>query len=364
MRIWQCPGPARLLAELTDALVDGRSAILRIPCLAPEGLEQELATVMGADGWRMGRIEDTGSNPARQVIEAAWVENALASEVTATTLTERAELAGRVFWCVPQDATGVERWLAFLDAYAVACRARPEADGPRFVLSLLGTLACPAPPKKIGIEVLDVGGAANQTDLLLLAYHQTGTTFGASLKAQVIAQTAASIALWDLALLNRLLDETPERLFAPASVLQCYAAEQGWEKATPPSWQSGTRRELGTNEEVHSALLVLNDTKGVIPSRVWAGQAAVLLPAIERRRLELIEEHKDLLARHIPFKTDYETVSDVYSLQIGAVWYLLKNNANSHTQSRTLRLKKARDSLAHMTPLSPDDAFGSAVTGE
>jgi hypothetical protein len=364
MNIWQCPGPARLLAGLVDTLVDGRLAILRTPFLAPKGLEQELATMMGADGWGIVRIEDVGSNPARQVLEAAWVEDALTSEATAATLTERTELAGRVFWCVPQDAAGVERWMAFLDAYAVACRARPDADGPRFVLSLPGDLACPAPSKKIGFEVIDVGDAVNQTDLLLLAYHQTGTTLGTSLKAQVIAQTAASIALWDMALLNRLLDESPEHLFAPASVLQHYAAEQGWEKTTSPSWQGGTLRNLGAKLEVHSALIALDDSKSVISSRVWAGQAAVLLPAIERQRLELIEQNKALLASHLPFKTDYETISDVYDLAIGPVWYLLKNGAPSNTQIRSLRLKKARDSLAHMKPLTPNEAFASAVTGE
>ena len=48
----------------------------------------------------------------------------------------------------------------------------------------------------------------------------------------------------------------------------------------------------------------------------------------------------------------------------GPVWYLLRKSAPSNTQIRSLRLKKARDSLAHMIPLTPNDAFATAVTGE
>lgn len=365
MRVWQCPGPVRLLNEVVDRVAVGHSVILRVPPLAPDGLEQELAIVMGQGGWLFSRLEDNGSNPARQVLEAAWIQDGLSEEITAASLLTRPDLSGRIYWCIPSDLASAKRWLSFLDTYAVACRAHPDADGPRFVLFLAGALACPTPPRKVGIEVIDVGSAVDQTDLLLLSYHQTGTTQGSSLAAQVVAQAAASIALWDLALLNRLLDLTPDLLFNPHPILRDYAGEMGWRADMHRDWAHGTVRINGGKEEVHSALLALSDPQGIIPSRVWAGQAAVLLPTIERRRLELIEAHKALLSSELPLNTGYETVTDVYDLQIGPVWYLLRKRLGAAASvSRALRLKHARDSLAHLNPLTAADAFSSEITGD
>ena len=365
MRIWQCPGPVRLLNELADLIADGRCVILRFPPLAPEGLEPELASLLGQSGWIFSRVEDNGSNPSRQVLEAAWIADGLANEITPSSLRIRPDLAGRIFWCIPSDEVGVQRWLSFLDDYAVACRANPDADGPRFILCLAGALACPTPAKKVGIEVIDVGMTVSQTDLLLLSYHQTGTTQGSSLKAQAIAQAAASIAQWDLALLNQLLDLPAEQLFDPIPLLRDYAVERGWKVDTPRSWEHGTMRVTGAKVEVHSALLSLSDPQKVVPSRVWAGQAAVLLPTIERRRLELIEDHKTLLSRELPVDTGYEKVGDVYDLQIGPLYFLLRKRLGATSAvSCALRLKVARDNLAHLRPLTAADAFSREIIGD
>ena len=364
MRLWQCPGPARLLSAAADALVEGRSAVLRCPALAPPEPEGELRDVLGATGWSLMRVEDDGAAPARQVLEAAWVRDALAGEASAGILLDRAELSGRVFWCVPSDAAGVRRWLSFLDDYAVACRARPDTDGPRFALSLAGALACPAPPRTVQREVFDLGAAVSQTDLLLLAYHQTGTTFGGAMKGQVIAQTAASIALWDAQLLARLLAEPAGVLFNPAGMLAAYGRELGWQPGTA-SWQDGSERTIGGSVETHAALLALEgDPRNVIASRVWAGQAAVLLPAIERRRFELIADHEAALRQCLPFETDFETITDVHDLQVGHVYAVLRKLRLEGPAGRALRIKKARDSLAHLEPLTPADAFAAEILGE
>lgn len=358
MKVWQCPGPMRLLNSIADAIVDGQTAILRTPMLAPDGIGDELRLAMSADGWTLYPLSGETPNPARAVLEACWIDDRLAGEVSAETLLDVDDLSGRIFLCQPGEKASAQRWLDFLAAYALARRARPDADGPRFALSLLGELAELPAPKVVGVNVFDLGDAVGQTDLLLLAYYHAGSTRGTSIREQVIAQTAASIALWDINLLFRLLDESPERLFSPADVLQDYASELGWRKGDLPAWHNGSKRQMGAKEELHSAHAALNDARGVVSSRVWAGQAAVLLPAIEKRRLSIIESQRALLSREIPFKTLYEQVTDVFDLEIGPVWYLLKKwNAPSSVTGQALRMMKARNMLAHMSPLTAEDAF-------
>lgn len=361
MRIWQCPGPTSFLNRFADALSDGNSVLLRSPPLSPDGIEEELSALLNATGWSISRIEDSGLNPVRQVLEACYLDDLLALEASPTTIVNLPALAGKVFWCVPKDSLGVKRWLEFIAGYTLAKRAKPEADCPRFILWLYGVLAVDVPVKSVGIEVLDLGEAISPVDLLLLAFQQTGS----SIKSQVIAHTASAIALWDTELLYRLLDEDPDRLFEPEPLLKDYARELAWDENTSSCWEQGTIKKIGARYHIHSAKLACDDPMGIVQSRVWSGQAGVLLPVIERRRLDLIEQHKTLLKSELPFVTAYDTVVDISFLEIGPVYFLLrKRGASSSAQSTALRLKKARDSLAHLTPLTTNDAFATEITGE
>lgn len=362
MRVWHCPGPSALLVFMSDALVDGRSVVARVPPLAPLGLDEELETALNASGWWMLRIEDDGRAPARQVLEAGDVRDGLSSEVDATTVATSQALGGRIFYCAPHDAGAVKRWLDFLDQYIVASRARSDGDGPRFILSLADALACPAPAKKVGLEVVDLGSALSRTDVLLLAYFHTGTSLGDTTKAEVIAQTAASVALWDVALLDRLIDAPPSSLFSPLALLTEYARDLGWSPQTERTWATGTVRQLNGKEEIHSAHLALDDRNDIIASRVWAGQAAVLLPAIERRRLDLVQEYRPFLKSLLPLQTDYEIITDPADLEMGHLAKLLSSKpAATAGANLAFRLKLIRNKLAHLRPLSPEEAFASEL---
>lgn len=358
MKVWQCPGPAALVGSMADALVDGRSVIARIPPLTPPGLDDELVAALNAGGWAIIRINDDGRAPARQILEAGEVREVLSREVDAAIVAESLALADRIFYCAPGDADAARRWLAFLDQYAVACRARRGSNCARFILSLTGALACPAPTKKVGVEVMDVGSAVSPTDALLLAYFQTGMSLGDSTKAQVIAQTAASVALWDVALLHRLLDAPPASLFAPMALLTDYATENGWTARTERSWPTGVVRHRNGREEIHSAHLAFDDPNDIVASRVWAGQAAVLLPAIERRRLELVQEYRPFFESQLPIMTEYERISDPADLEMGHLARLLSSKPGASAAGNlAFRLKFIRNKLAHLTPLLPEEAF-------
>lgn len=322
MNIWQCPGPNRALAGIAGALYDGRDVILRTPDLVPDDIELELARLMGEAGWYVQHLDDNGADPVRQVLDMAGRWELLGQSVQAELLL-KADLSGQVYWVRPTRESERERWLSFLDAYMAACRSACGAEGPRFVLELASELGELVPVKQVGIDVVDLGDCVTTVDLALIAYHRVGAVSGGSLKGQVMAQVATSLARWDVHLLVRLLDEPPEVLFDPVGMLKSYAVERGWSDAEAPCWREGTLRRFLRREEVHSARLAFQDVRKEIQSRVWAGQAAVLMPAIERRRLEVIERNHGALAIRMPFETEYAIITDPSDLDFNPLYYLL-----------------------------------------
>lgn len=367
MNIWQCPGPNRMLSSIQEKIEDKHSLFLLIPPLSPDGVKDSVSTLLSRSGWTFGELQDKDSSPARQVYEAARLDEDLERELQPSDLLDREAFSGRVFWCEPTDEDAVFRWITFLDTYALARRANPEADGPIFIVALCRELSYPPPSRKVGfIEVIDVVSCVSQTDLLMLAYHQVGTTgTGDPLAAQVHAQVAASLAVWDIKLLHRLLDLPLDQLFDPLSSLRDYAIELGWSASTSINQQSGTLKAIANKNELHSAILALTDPNKIIESRVWAGQAAILLPVIERRRIELIERHRPVLSSALPFKGEFDTVDHVFDLEIGHVCHLLNKLQGSRTSAalRAFRLKKLRNKLAHLEPLLPSEAFSTDIVG-
>jgi hypothetical protein len=76
-------------------------------------------------------------------------------------------------------------------------------------------------------------------------------------------------------------------------------------------------------DKVHSALVALDDRGGIIQARIWAAQAALLLPSIERERLRLVEKAREFLRP--PFALyDAEQIMDAGLLEIGPLAYQLK----------------------------------------
>lgn len=365
MRIWQCPGPSRLVAGIVEDVIDGKPVLLTNPRLAPDGVEQELAAGFSLHGYRLILLEDCGQSPARQVLEAADADEDMGRELRADDLIGHSSIDGLVFLFAIADQSSLSRWADFLLRLSIARRASPDREPLRIVLSLKGDLAsglkASATPNA---RFVDVGDAVTHIDLLLVAYHKMGGSHGTSLKGDLIAQTAASLAIWDHQLLVRLLDESMDRLFNPLAVLQDYAAELGWGASTQKTRHEGIVRAVGGREEIHSAYIALSDPAGVVPSRVWAGQAAVLLPAIERRRQELITQGRRYLKPVVPFRTGYEVINSIHDLEIGQVWHLLKKqNAPLNLQSQALRLRSARNLLAHLEPLTAADACSQDLIG-
>ena len=332
-----------------------------MPGLVPDDAEWALAREMETSGWYVHHLEDNGQEPVRQVLQVAGMEGTLGQTLNAEHLLSSG-LGGHVYWVQPADESARGRWLSFLDAYRSACRSASGGEGPRFVVTLSGSLGEAPPAKSIGKVIIDLGECVGSVDLALVAYHHVGASLGGSVKGQVIAQVAVSLARWDVHLLVRLLDEPPNVLFNPADMLRSYAAERGWLPDQAPCWRDGSLRRFLRREEVHSAILAFRDPYKELPSRIWAGQAAVLMPAVERRRLEIIDRNHASLRACLPMQTDYATIRDPSDLDFGALHHLLWQLRHP-AQSKAYHLKEVRNALAHLDPLTVEDAFSADILG-
>jgi hypothetical protein len=270
-------------------------------------------------------------------------------------------LEGTVFWLRLSDAALSSSWLKFLDEIATLRRAHPDKLSPRLLLILEeGALDC-AVERKVGIEVLDADSFLDFIDLMLVAMHRARQDFGSGIKSQLIGQTCSHLAIWDFGLLDRLLGEPMERLFQPEPVLKDYASSLGWSSETTPDWANGGLKTCNGTAQIHSSLAVVKgNCPDLVPSRVWSGQASVLMPILGMRRQEIIDVYRDFLCTCLPWKNSYdEEIKSPDDLELGEIDYLLSRFKT--VNDRVKIIKNARNELAHLRSLPLSKALSSEI---
>ena len=365
MSPWSLPGPRRLIDRTVDRLVGGGCfcAVLLRPALCLDDVESALRSRLNTNGWQFRTIVPVDQPLPRAMLQDVGRQRR--QEVTARDVLHAPELAGVVFVHHAIDIADMDVWRRFLSQVEVQARVTPPPDPPRFIV-----LAPPAHEvgweESTGYFIADLGIAMSPVDTLLLAFNLAAERDLKDHEAQLLCQVCASIALWDIELLARLVRASWQDVANPSGLLRDYAAENNWQMTDPLSACTGMQRQFGTRVETHSARLALsNKTATDLASRVWAGQTSVLLPAIEWRRQELVQKNKPFLESRLPIqRSDDENIVQVSELEIGQISWLLNSRGSPATvQHKNLarRLKIARNSLAHFEPLSDADALYSGL---
>lgn len=361
MNPWSLPGPRRLIDRTVDRLVGGGCfcAVLLRPLLCLNDVESALRSRLSATGWQ-SRMLVPGDQPLpRAILQGVGLPRR--QEVTAHDVLHAPELAGVVFVYHATDMADMDVWRRFLGQVEIQARASPPIDPPRFIV-----LAPPAYEvgweESTGYFITDIGTAMSPIDTLLLAFNLAAERNLKDHEAQLLCQVCASIALWDTELLARLVKASWEDVAKPSGLLLAYAAENNWQTTDPLSACTGMRRQFDTRLEMHSARLALSSqTATALASRVWAGQATVLLPVIEWRRQELVQSNRQFLQSRLPIQgNDGENILHASELEIGQISWILNSRgslATAQHKNLALRLKHARNSLAHLKPLSDTDAL-------
>lgn len=284
-------------------------------------------------------------------------------DISAFAVDNIADLAGiesfqgRLLWLENVDSAAWSRWDEALGTYSDACRNVDMLSRSVFVVVLSGDSASHGSRREVALTCRDFRDDVDSSDLFTLALWQTRSSVACRQHRLLLAHTVAQVAQWDSFLAEELLALPVVEVLNPVSVLQEYARRRGWTPETPRTWEAGTVDGPVQQPVVHSALLELSGASRVVQQRLWAAQAAVLLPLVEQRRVGLIERERRYIT--IPIESGGgQQIVDPLDLDLGKLaWHLDRSEVPRRLRIRAQKLRQVRNKLAHMEPLTPKQAL-------
>lgn len=352
--LWGLPGPSRFVEAVANDLRAGSNVVLRFGGALPEGLADHLEQ---QTTWRTVWTHlgvDAGTPPLSAIRRAVAPEAPAVDFRTPQQVVLHQRLRNRVVWLDGLTPENWPAWRRFLRQFAHASRnAEATARPPVFLLPLCGAgfdVSDLAEPSISSREFRDV---VDRDDLHVLVLQSRQARRRRRVIRALMANTVAQVAQWDHVLAGILLDGGPEAALQPRPTLERYAEERGWTAETPELWEAGTLGGPRKRPVVHSALLLVQGRNRALDRRLWAAQAAVLLPLLEERRMELVDRNRHRLDR-LPLETEYGVIETPEDMEFGAlVLYFSRHREGSRgVLGPAHRLRKFRNQLAHFRPLS------------
>ena len=358
MDIWSLPGPSLFVDDIESAVRDGSNVIVRFPSEVPSGLERDLRERLHSLVlWNHVDASDSNLSPL------AFLHQQICPEVGVLEISNTAELAahtsfqGRLIWVENINVGMWSEWSIFLRAYSDACRNVDLLGRTVFIVLLTREAVTNKFAEEAALVSYDFRRVMDMLDLFVLALRELTNRIQHRGHRALLAHTISQIAQWDSFLAIQLLALPTEEALSPEKILRQYATERGWTLETPRCWESGTQDGTSEKPIVHSALLVLCGSSRIVQQRIWAAQAAVLLPLIEEQRINLVDQCRRYL--NLPIQTaDGQQIDDPLDLEVGQlVRHLAQGRKPRGLMKKVLRLRNARNKLAHMEPLAPKEAL-------
>ena len=353
------PGPARFVNRVTDHLREGRSTVAATPLLTLKNFEQSITKKLEQDLWRVHRYNaEQVLDPLQWLTEQLYIEPKSWFDWSIESLFEYLS-PNQVIVINGVTVKTWFAWRAFIKDFDVVSRRCPADERPVLLIFVRG----------IPIKDLQLNGAALSLEIWTNVLSELDTlTYVDQLIRQaqkitpyhkLIVRQIAAIALWDLEFAEFLVEQpTPDLFNVYEIVKRGQEAFQTRGFVVSGTWEDGGADKVDENELMHSFVLIdKQDPSGELNRRVWAVQAAELLPAIEMRRRASL----DSLRRYIscPFWLDSERkVTSLEELEIGSLAFA----AHTHKAPRELSdkiqwLANCRNSLAHLKTLNAASAL-------
>ncbi len=356
-------GPGSFIDRVLEQVRSGVSTVVATPLLVPTEFEDAIIEVLDRDRWNVKRCHfDSTDEPLMWLTDQLYLEPQSWVDWSVESLFEHLSPSQVVAVHGVTDANW-DDWRAFLRDFEVASRRR--ASDERAVLLVF---ARGVPQKRLQIAgaalALEVWtGVLGELDALVYVDQQLRMSHDITRHHKLIVRQISAIALWDLELAEFLVDQPSSDLFDVLEVLQ--AAQKalryrGFEVAA--QWEQGGTDSFDGVELLHPFVLAARgDPDGELKRRLWAAQAAEILPLIELRRREIAKS----LQRHIPcpFWIDSDRkVSALDELEIGSLAYATHTHrVAGDVRERVQWLADCRNALAHLQVLSASVALDSRL---
>ena len=358
MDIWNLPGPSSFVDNIESAVRDGSNVIVRFPTEVPEGFERDLRERLHSLFiWNHIDASNSSSNPHSFLHQYIFPDVSAFDVGSITELAANPSFQGRLIWIENINYEVWPEWSTFLRAYSDACRNVDLISRTVIIVLLSREAAASKITEEAALISYDFRGVVDILDLFILVLWELTSRIKHRGHRALLAHTVAQVAQWDSFLANQLILLPPEEALSPENILRQYASERGWTSETPRCWESGTQDGTPEKPIVHSALLEVCGSSRIVRQRIWAAQAAVLLPLVEEQRVSIIEKNRRYL--NLPIQTaDGRHIDDPLDLDVGQLaWHLDRKDKPQGLRKKVRNLRLVRNKLAHMEPLEPKEAL-------
>ena len=351
MTLWDLPGVKRFVESECEApLRDGASVIARFADQVPAGFEDAVTAPL-ENFLSVGRVRATAS-PLEDLC-ARYATGGQAHVRSIQDLCRDKGFGGRLVWI---DGLGTSNWVpwrAFLVKYAQVSRSMPLAGRTLLFAPLSGSFSNGLPPSDVALATCEWDGVPDELDLMLLANERLRQRADSAVLRTLLTTVVARVASWDFDSALRMLTGDKRIILDPVETLRELARDKGWTQETPASWELGTASRTGV---AHPARAALDDPPRDIKRRIWSAQASVLLPWIETLRHQIIEVHAHDVRRQM--RDSGIEQEDPHDLELGDLAAIFgRRGARRDLRKRVQKLQVARNALAHLQPLLPDNVL-------
>lgn len=361
MNRWSLPGPAHFLRLAAEALREGQNLVLATPVHALGGLCGALEHHLHNEGWRVaGPVADDASDPVDQIFASLGLDDGGASRRSVSLLRQRLE-PGQAVLVRGVGPVGWPAWKRMLEEYEVASRGVSSFDRPLLVVLTEGVPMSALPGRAAALKVLPWQDVVGELDVLLYATNTLRERGTLDHQSKLVARIIGRLALWDLTLADNLLDQRPAELFRPAEIVRLASVAAEYAPQLQMNWESGGLQRFDGVELAHPFLVLAGgDRSGELAMRIWAAQAAEILPALELHRRELARRMRTMVS--VPLHLGDEQFFDLDDLEIGQLAHLAVTRRLSHSIRQTAdKWRRLRNKLAHLEVLEASDALDAEL---
>lgn len=349
MTLWDLPGVKRFVESECEApLRDGASVIARFPAKIPLGFEDTVTAPLESF-LAVGKVQASMSPLVDLCTRFTTGGHEHVSSIQDLCLDRT--FGRRLIWVDGLTAANWTAWRTFLVQYAQVSRSMPLVGRTLFFAPVTGSSSKDIPASDVALATVEWDGVPDELDLMLFANERLCERVDNGVLRTLLTTAVARVASWDFDSASRMLAGDRRIILDPVETLRELGCDNGWTPETPVSWEFGTASTRGI---AHPARAALDDPPRDIERRTWSAQASVLLPWIETLRHQIISEHIHDVRRQMRHsRLVYE---DPHDLELSDLASLFKQRgAHRVLRKRVQKLQVARNALAHLQPLLPDN---------